>query len=297
MGTYYPAIHVSLTGEILDVADTDILIPRGNLPKYIGKFKGTEYLAYYAYRESNNTTPAGRAEVYAYPEGDLSGVGHAIFAKTNSLGGFVGAPANVQADGGIAFNLTEDKPILYVLSTNHGIGAYKLDIDRAAVLSVSVTPKTATVLLGATQQFSAEVSVEGGAAQTVDWDVTGATAAGTTISAGGLLTVAANETATTLEVIASATADATKQDNATVTITASSIKEQVLSPILAYQKGDKVIVSGAEVRSIDLLSVSGQTIKKVNSRSEINVSGLTGVYLLKIQVVSGQTIVAKVIIR
>jgi hypothetical protein len=90
-----------------------------------------------------------------------------------------------------------------------------------AVLTVSVTPPTAIVQKGATQLFSATVTVQGGAAQTVTWSVAGGVI-GTSISAGGLLTVADDETATTLKVIATATADITKADTATVTVTEGS---------------------------------------------------------------------------
>jgi hypothetical protein len=86
-----------------------------------------------------------------------------------------------------------------------------------AVLSVSVTPETAEVMQGETEQFTAEVVVKDGAAQTITWKVTGGNT-GTTISASGLLTVAANETATALTVTATSTFDTDKQDEATVTV-------------------------------------------------------------------------------
>jgi hypothetical protein len=91
----------------------------------------------------------------------------------------------------------------------------------AAVLSVTVSPATASVAKGGTQQFTAAVAAQGGAAETVAWSVAGGVI-GTSISAGGLLTVASDEAAATLKVIATATFDNTKADTAIVTVTEAS---------------------------------------------------------------------------
>ena len=86
------------------------------------------------------------------------------------------------------------------------------------VTSVIVSPTTPNVTKGATQQFSAEVTGTGNPSQTVTWSVAGG-GTGTTITAnGGLLTVSANETAVTLIVTATSTADPEKSGSATVTV-------------------------------------------------------------------------------
>ena len=87
------------------------------------------------------------------------------------------------------------------------------------VTAVTVAPATATVTKGATQQFTATVTGEHDPAQTVTWTVEGGTT-GTTISDTGLLTVAADETATTLTVTATSTVDQSKSGIATVTVKA-----------------------------------------------------------------------------
>jgi uncharacterized protein YjdB len=92
-----------------------------------------------------------------------------------------------------------------------------------AVTGVSVTPSTASVQQGNTQQFSATVTVVGDANTAVTWSVTGNNSTGTTISTGGSLSVAANETATTLTVTATSNLDASKKGTATVTVTATDI--------------------------------------------------------------------------
>lgn len=101
---------------------------------------------------------------------------------------------------GIAFNVNFNEPIV------------------PSVVSVSVSPETAEVAVGGTKQFEAEVVVEGGADDSVEWSITGALDEGTTI-VDGLLTVDADETATEITVTATSTVDETKSDSAVVTIT------------------------------------------------------------------------------
>ena len=88
----------------------------------------------------------------------------------------------------------------------------------ATITNVTVTPDTAIVEAGGTQQFTAKVEGTGNFREEVTWSVSGSNA-GTTISENGLLTVADNETATTLTVTATAVGDNTKSGTATVTVT------------------------------------------------------------------------------
>jgi hypothetical protein len=83
-----------------------------------------------------------------------------------------------------------------------------------------------TVTKGTTQQFTAAVEVSGGAAQTVEWSIVDTHATGTTLvqnDQGALLTIAGNESATSLTVKAVSTADSSKFDTAEVTVTAQSL--------------------------------------------------------------------------
>jgi len=94
--------------------------------------------------------------------------------------------------------------------------AATLTVNEApAVNSVSVLPKTATVLKGRTQPFTAIVNVDGGADDTVTWSVNSTLS---TIDSAGWLSVSPDETATTLTVTATSTFDTTKKDTATVTV-------------------------------------------------------------------------------
>jgi len=78
--------------------------------------------------------------------------------------------------------------------------------QQSTVISVIVSPATATVATGQTQQFAAEVNGTNNPANTVTWMVEGG-GNGTGISTSGLLTVAANETSSRLTVRATSTVD------------------------------------------------------------------------------------------
>ena len=98
------------------------------------------------------------------------------------------------------------------------------------ITGVTVTPATATVQQGNTRQFSASATGTGDFSQAVTWTVEGAVSASTTISAFGLLTVGADETATTLTVRATSNGDNTKSGTAAVTVeTATAPQEFTIS--------------------------------------------------------------------
>ena len=88
----------------------------------------------------------------------------------------------------------------------------------ATITGVTVTPDTAIVEAGKTQQFTATVIGTGNVSKEVTWSVSGSNA-GTTISTTGLLTVADDETAAALTVKATANGDNTKSGTAKVTVT------------------------------------------------------------------------------
>lgn len=94
-------------------------------------------------------------------------------------------------------------------------------VTPAAGVSVAITPATATIQTGATQQFTA--SVTGSTNTAVTW-----TATGGTVSASGLYTAPA--TAGTYTVKATSAADTTKSATATVTVTSGgTATEKILN--------------------------------------------------------------------
>ena len=87
------------------------------------------------------------------------------------------------------------------------------------VSGVTVTPPSATVAEGETQQFSAEVEGSGIISQDVEWSVSGSSAvAGGTTVVDGLLTVGTGETNSSLTVTAKSKQDSGKSGTATVTV-------------------------------------------------------------------------------
>jgi len=86
------------------------------------------------------------------------------------------------------------------------------------VASVEVNPANETVTIGQTAQFQATVIGSGDPEQTVLWSVTG-NASSTSINTSGLLTVAIDETAEEIRIIATSTVDTNKSGNAAVRIT------------------------------------------------------------------------------
>ncbi|MBL0312145.1 MAG: PKD domain-containing protein [Holophagaceae bacterium] len=112
-------------------------------------------------------------------------------------------PATTTADNGAAFSVVVSNSAGSATSANATLTV------TAPVVAVSITPATATIDTGATQQFTA--SVTGSANTAVTW-----TATGGTVSATGLYTAPA--TAGTYTVTATSAADTTKSASATVTV-------------------------------------------------------------------------------
>lgn len=104
-------------------------------------------------------------------------------------------------------------------STGGGSGGGGDDSDSTpAVTSVTVTPETASVAQGGTQQLTPTVVVVGGAAQTLNWttsDVSGKV----TVNGSGLVSVAIDATPGAYTITATSTVDASKSDTATITVT------------------------------------------------------------------------------
>ena len=112
------------------------------------------------------------------------------------------------------------------------------DVDvPVSITGVTVSPATATVKNGEDQAFTAIVTGTGDFDDTVTWSVTGGVT-GTAIDESGLLTVAADETATTLTVTAIANGDNSKKDTATVTVTETAVTKYTLTVIGGTGSGE-----------------------------------------------------------
>ena len=143
-----------------------------------------------------------------------------MFATT-AFGKTAGDTENVAfiertADGTVYLDgyVTGLSPILVGWKTSGGT-----DPDPTPTIAgVTVSPATATMNKGSTQQFTAAVSGTGSYNTAVTWSISGHTSSNTTINASGLLSIGADETATTITVKATAVGDTGKYGTAAVTV-------------------------------------------------------------------------------
>jgi hypothetical protein len=168
--------------------------------------------------------------------------GGAAQTVTWSVAGKTSESTVINSNGRLAVGRDETAATLTVTATSTvntakwGAATVTVNVPDPAVLGVAVSPNPVTVQTGTTQQLNATVEVTGGAAQTVTWRLSGNSSTGTAISAAGLLTVAADETATTLTVTATSTADPTKHSTATVTVTTEAVAPTVTSVSVTLAK-------------------------------------------------------------
>ena len=112
--------------------------------------------------------------------------------------------------------------------------------DATAVAdSVTIAPsKNIKLRVGATQQFVAAVLGDNLTNKTVTWSITGANSTTTTISADGLLTVGADETAANFTVVATSTDNTAITDDVVVNIV-TELSEDTVLEVLPVVSGVK----------------------------------------------------------
>ncbi|MCL2186385.1 MAG: Ig-like domain-containing protein, partial [Treponema sp.] len=164
--------------------------------------------------------------------------------SSNAAGsGSVTAGTSINSSGTLTIAANESLSTLYV------IAASVIDPSRTGIATVTVTnassnvtvtdvivsPAAQSTVTNRTLQFSATVTGSNNPSTAVTWKVspntagTGSVTSGTSINSNGLLTISANETLTTLYVIATSVADSSKSGRATVTISASTSVPSVTS--------------------------------------------------------------------
>ena len=117
------------------------------------------------------------------------------------------------------------------------------------VTSVTVSPATASVEKGATKQFAAMVNGENITDHSVTWSVDGAVSEATEIDETGLLTVAEDETAEQLTVVATSVQDPKVSGSAAVTVTEPVGELELVSQnatIVGYNGKKLVTAQGPE---------------------------------------------------
>lgn len=115
------------------------------------------------------------------------------------------------------------------------------DYSENQNIVVSVTPNSANVSKGGTQKFVATVTGDNVTDNTVTWSVSGNKSANTKIDSDGTLTVASDETATTLTVTARSNADGEKVKTVTVTVPGGESSSDYPVINLGYQVEDEFL--------------------------------------------------------
>jgi len=112
----------------------------------------------------------------------------------------------------------------------------------ATVTNVWIHYNGNSVVRGRTRTFTAMVDGTGNPAPTVTWSVSGG-GAGTSISQGGVLTVDANETATTLVVTATSTITPAQSATVTIDVTDPADVETGINITTAFETNDNLHLS------------------------------------------------------
>ena len=142
-----------------------------------------------------------------------------VYGTTTSYGNSSTLNTNlVTAHSAALTSLTAGTTYHYRVLSADSTGVLVTGLDNvfttAAAIGVSVTPTTATVASGGTEQFSAQVTNSTNTA--VTWSATAGT-----VSTTGLFTVPIVAATTTVTVTATSVADNTKSASATVTVNAA----------------------------------------------------------------------------
>lgn len=164
------------------------------------------------------------------------------------------------------------------------------------VLSVKVTPDTATVPKGGSQRFKASVRGDNYPSQEVTWSISGNLSSATTIDSTGTLFIANNETASSIQVIATPIADSTKSGKADVTVQNAVTYTLTVSPETATVNPGSGIKLTATVKGSDGYKYSNAQISwKEDSTTSgcgdfSSTSGETTTYTVKSSTARGMTI-------
>ena len=220
-------------------AEADVVVRGGTIGAVAGGSNGQATFGIYADRflqveggsvraGAENTDAAGssfgvNAEEGAYVTGG-SLTAHGGTSAIGALAPHCGQGVYVQA----ASDAAGENTVGY---DEQKFDSYKyLNLEYKAVISVSVTPATASAERGKTLQFTAEVLGEGSFDTSVGWKISGASDPATKIDGNGMLTVCAGETAESFTVTAVSVFDPEKSASAVVTVLSGEPSEPGQDP-------------------------------------------------------------------
>ena len=167
--------------------------------------------------------------------------GRDIIWSVSSTRDGIGQPANgtyISQDGVLYVDVNERELFLFIFAMSAETGqSDSVQIRVSMVSSVHINRDTDFIVLGRSLQFRAVVSGSNNPDNFVRWRVstnaegTGAVTPGTSINSNGMLTVASNETARTLYVIATSLVDPLVSGNSSVNVVVPVITEIRVDPV------------------------------------------------------------------
>jgi len=189
----------------------------------------------------------------------------------------VTAGTGINSGGLLTVAANESLTTLYIMaysvvdSTKYG--AIPVSVVRPTVTSVTVSPVNQSIAAGRTLQFRAAVTGAYNPGNTVTWRVssnstgTGAVTPGTSINANGTLTVAPNESLTTLYIIAVSTVDSTKSGITTVSVLVPVVTGVTVSP------SNQTMQAGGMVQFHAAVTGANNPVTSVTWRVSSNAAG------------------------
>ena len=141
---------------------------------------------------------------------------------------------NINSSGMLTVNAEETSTSISVKATstyNTDVSAsVNVTITGTTITSINITPSSANISPGNTQQFTATVNGTNNPPQTVTWSIAENNSSSSNINSNGLLSVANNETSTTIRVRAKSTHNTAVIGSVYATILVPSVTSINISP-------------------------------------------------------------------
>jgi hypothetical protein len=231
---------------VSDLDLTNLVTPPALWETPVTAFSANQYTGTIAWKESDGTT----AVTGIFLSNRVYKAVITLTAKTGYT--FIGVAADSFSHDGAAALLTsgaDDRVVTITFPPT----------DTQSITGVTVTPNNAAAAQGGTLAFTAAVTGSVTPPQAVNWTVEGNSDPGTAIAADGTLTVAINESASSLTVRAASVADDSQSGTATVSVSAAAVKDIASADDLAKIGVDPAYPLGGRYKITADLTLSNWT--------------------------------------
>ncbi|MCL2062509.1 MAG: Ig-like domain-containing protein [Firmicutes bacterium] len=209
---------------------------------------------------STATVSTGNTQAFT---AEVLGTNNPSQTVTWTVEGFEDPGTEISSAGVLTVSVLETALSLTVRATS------ALDTAKSATASVSVviptvdsvtvSPTELLLAAGGTQTFTAVVTGTNNPSQAVEWTVSDNTSPDTQISAAGVLTIAAGETASTLTVMARSVIDATKTATATVNVAVAITSVADFDLIRSNLAGYFILANSIDMQGIAFDPIGAET--------------------------------------